>query len=211
MVYETKNLINDKVYIGAAYQRDRYFGSCIELKEDIEKYGIENFEREILLETDSVSEANAFEAMLTPKWFCDLDCTYNKKIGGGNFLIGVSNTGENNGMFGRTGKDNPMYGFKHTEATKQKMSDNHPDFSGSKNPMYGFKHTAEAKQKMSESKSGSKNPMFGKTGENNPRARSVEVNGVQYPTRKKAAEALGVSPSCIRLWILKNKHNAKYL
>jgi hypothetical protein len=38
-----------------------------------------------------------------------------------------------------TGKDHPMFGKKHSLATRQKMSKNHWDCSGKNHPMYGVK------------------------------------------------------------------------
>lgn len=48
-------------------------------------------------------------------------------------------TGEKNPMYGthRSGEESPRYGKRHSEETKQKMRDNHADFSGENNPMYG--------------------------------------------------------------------------
>ena len=52
------------------------------------------------------------------------------------------------------------------EEIRRKMSQNHYDCSGEKHPMFGKKHSEETKKKMSASKkglqSGEKNPMFGK-------------------------------------------------
>lgn len=49
-VYETTNRINGKKYIGShlGHEDDVYFGSGIDLLEDIKKYGIVNFDRKIL-------------------------------------------------------------------------------------------------------------------------------------------------------------------
>lgn len=49
-VYETINRINGKKYIGShlGHADDVYFGSGVDLLEDIKKYGIVNFERKIL-------------------------------------------------------------------------------------------------------------------------------------------------------------------
>ena len=52
------------------------------------------------------------------------------------------------------GENNPFYGKKHTEEARQKIKDNHADFSGENHPMYGKKQTEEARQKMSESHKG---------------------------------------------------------
>ena len=43
-------------------------------------------------------------------------------------------------------------GRKHKEISKQKISENHADVSGSKNPFFGKKHTEETKRKMREIK-----------------------------------------------------------
>ena len=52
-----------------------------------------------------------------------------------------ANTGEKNPFYGKgyliSGEKNPFYGRKHSEESRKKMSENHPDFSGEKNPMYG--------------------------------------------------------------------------
>ena len=67
-----------------------------------------------------------------------------------------------------SGENNPMWGKKHSEKTKQKISENHADFSGENHPMWGKKHPEKTKQKMSEKKIGKNNPMYGRTGENHP-------------------------------------------
>jgi len=53
-------------------------------------------------------------------------------------------------------------GIPHTEETKQKIHENHPNFSGENHPMFGKHHSEETKQKMSDAKSGENHPMFGK-------------------------------------------------
>lgn len=62
--------------------------------------------------------------------------------------------GENNPMYGKTGKSNPFYGKKHTEDTKKKIIENR-DYSKYK--------TEEFREKISQLNKGNKNPMFRKS------------------------------------------------
>lgn len=81
-IYIITNLNNNKKYIGrktltqASYKKIKgkktltrkesnwknYYGSCKELKEDIKKYGVKNFKREIICFCNSQAELNYFEA-----------------------------------------------------------------------------------------------------------------------------------------------------
>ena len=56
--------------------------------------------------------------------------------------------GEKSSMYGRTGEKHPMYGKKHTEEARRKMSENSHHLSGEKHPMYG--------------RTGENAPMYGK-------------------------------------------------
>jgi hypothetical protein len=87
-----------------------------------------------------------------------------------------------------SGDLNPFFGRKHTPETRQKMKENHANFSGSNNPnfgvhrlgalnpMFGKKQTEETKMKIRESKlrnkrpcrKGDKHPMFGRTDDKSP-------------------------------------------
>ena len=55
------------------------------------------------------------------------------------------------------GENNPMYGKTHSDKSRKKMSENHPDVSGENNPMYGKTRSEETKNKIGESVSKSKN------------------------------------------------------
>lgn len=46
------------------------------------------------------------------------------------------------------GQNNPMFGRNHTEETRKKMGVNRGDLSGDNNPMYGRKHSEETRKKI---------------------------------------------------------------
>ena len=63
-------------------------------------------------------------------------------------------SGKDNGMFGRTGNKNPMWGRKHSDETRKLISDNHADVRSENNPMFGM--------------SGEDSPVWEKFGELSP-------------------------------------------
>ena len=158
-VYETTNLINGKKYIGkrtcnCPIEEDKYIGSGKLLKKAIEKYGKENFKKEILQICESEEMAYEWEKVYIGQvkaWESENYYNLSKGGNGGSHgklvsectRIKISNahkgksmplktrelwskqrTGRGNGMFGvhRFGFENPMYGKKHTEETKVKIS-----------------------------------------------------------------------------------------
>ncbi len=82
-VYKTINLINDKFYIGVHKTDnpyDSYLGSGVAIRQAINKYGRENFMKEILFTTECEAEAYSKEAELTA---CFEEATnYNMRRGG---------------------------------------------------------------------------------------------------------------------------------
>lgn len=85
LVYKTTCLLNGKIYIGKHETfdlNDGYLGSGVLIRRAIEKYGRENFKREILFECSSVGEMNAKEAELVNEDFLRRNDVYNLKSGG---------------------------------------------------------------------------------------------------------------------------------
>lgn len=84
-IYKITNQIDGKFYIGSHKTRDlndSYMGSGKYLKRAIEKYGIDNFKREILFVFSNQDEMYAKEAEIVNEDFLVTENTYNLKIGG---------------------------------------------------------------------------------------------------------------------------------
>lgn len=76
-IYKITNLINGKIYIGKDTVSDKnYYGSGVLIKRAIEKYGIENFKKEILEECNTNNELCVKE-----KYWIEYYNSINRKIG----------------------------------------------------------------------------------------------------------------------------------
>lgn len=88
IIYKITNLKNDKIYIGKHSCEDiddGYMGSGKLIKKAIEKYGIENFKKEILYIFYDVSEAYEMEKNIVNEDFIKRKDVYNVIIGGDPF------------------------------------------------------------------------------------------------------------------------------
>lgn len=82
-VYKIVNKINQKFYVGVHKTdnpNDSYMGSGKAIKRSIQKYGKENFKKDVLLITENEDEAFSLEKELTSN-YTDRD-NYNMKLGG---------------------------------------------------------------------------------------------------------------------------------
>ena len=85
IVYETKNKINEKIYVGCHQTEDiddGYLGSGKLLLRAIQKYGLENFNRKILKECSNKTSMFEYETEIVDEEFILREDTYNIKIGG---------------------------------------------------------------------------------------------------------------------------------
>ena len=155
-VYLTTNKINGKKYIGMCKNthEKNYLGSGKLLKSAIKKYGKENFERVILQECQNFEELSKSEEYWIKKYNAVEDNTFYNLTSGGfggnsDYLKEYWNkfTKEERKICRQWikrdvyGKNNPMYGKKHSEETKRIIGSksvnrnwNKPNHKGEKNP-----------------------------------------------------------------------------
>lgn len=171
IVYKTTNQVNGKFYIGTHKTvdlNDDYLGSGKLLKRAIEKYGVENFKREILFVFDNSEAMFTKEAEIVTVEFLSENNTYNLKKGGeggeGGFdfinsingLNQKNHTNEHRSSAGRIGgiKSAALHGIK--------------NFKGKRNPkpFQNKVHTEETKKRIGEAakraQTGSGNSQYGK-------------------------------------------------
>lgn len=123
-IYITHNKINGKIYIGqrkGAYDK-KYFGSGLAICRAIKRYGVENFENHIIEWCNSKDTLNKREIYWIAKYNCNTINDYGYNIAPG---------GQGGHICDQSGKNNGMYGKKHSCETLNKMSNS---LSGKNNP-----------------------------------------------------------------------------
>ena len=82
IIYKTTNIVNQKFYVGKdTHNNPNYYGSGKRLKLAIQKYGLENFKKEILETCESLERLNEREKF----WIKELNAIndgYNISLGG---------------------------------------------------------------------------------------------------------------------------------
>jgi group I intron endonuclease len=142
-VYKITNLVNGKVYIGKTndiqgrwkehidYAHNSNRKSNRALHNAIYKYGIDNFSIEEIENVESEDWSFEREKYWIAEYKTNI-CKYGSQFG-----YNLTDGGEGSS------------GFKHSDETKQKMSEAH---TGNKNHFYGKKHTESIKNILSEQK-----------------------------------------------------------
>ena len=158
-IYLTTNTINGKIYVGQHSTdnlEDGYIGSGTLLKLALQKYGKNNFSKEILAYADTQNKLDYLEKFYIRKYKSrELENGYNLTDGGAGFC-GLVFTDEHRRKIAEKLKGNThTLGYICSDETKQKISKANK----------GKKRTEEQKALMSEKTigryKGNKNPMYG--------------------------------------------------
>ena len=171
-IYQITNLIDGKIYIGKHQTKnlnDGYMGSGKHLKSAQNKYGIENFEKEILFQFDNEADMNAKEAELVTEEFAASNANYNLCPGGQG---GWGYINKVNPALRTTGHSKEMYqkvsaklkGKSPSNQTISAIKASHTSGKHKYDNFTGKTHSDEAKKKIGEANSkltGQRNSQFG--------------------------------------------------
>ena len=162
--YKITNILNEHYYYGV-HQTDNlddgYMGSGTRLHRAYEKYGIENFKKEILKYFDNAEDMYNYEESIVTEELTKNENCYNIIKGGlgdshpfsnVTTLKGFVTVKNNEGEIFRVSVDDERYisgelvhistGIKHTESARYKMSQHHKlhkQQAGEKNSQYGIR------------------------------------------------------------------------
>jgi hypothetical protein len=119
-LYEIKNLVNGKIYVGVHKTRnmnDGYMGSGKVIRSAIEKYGIENFQKVILETFESSESMYAREREVVTEEFLARDDVYNLRRGGQGGFDHINRTNLNV----KFGKNSPFYGIEFSKKMNARL------------------------------------------------------------------------------------------
>lgn len=228
-IYQITNNVNGKIYIGMHQTKDLnddYMGSGIKLRNAYKKYGIENFKKDILFILNSREEMIQKEKELVTEEFCNNYNTYNMCIGGhgGGIRKGAVLSKETKQKISKTNKivmkqkgirqkiSEKAKLRRHSDETKTKMSNRVCNTIWVKKnnetkmiqPEELEKYLKEGWIKGRVLNNAMKNPEISKK-HGAARKRSLTLDGVIYGDYKKAADAIGKSPSYVQSLVKEGK------
>lgn len=125
-LYEIKNLINGKIYIGVHQTDDiddEYMGSGKVLKQAIEKYGIESFSKTIIHYFETYEEALDKEKEIVNEDFLQREDVYNLRLGGSGGWDWIIKNNLHKTATGKIPWNKGKPGISPSEETKRKTSE----------------------------------------------------------------------------------------
>jgi len=170
IIYKTTNLINGKIYVGQDSKNNpRYLGSGVWLNRAIEKYGKENFKKEVIDLAESKEELNEKEKYWIKFYNCKVPFGYNLTDGGespaGYIFTEVQrqnlSKAKKGKLSGREGKKNPGQSLRMKQNNPAKRPEVREKLgrSGKDNRRFGTHRSKEEKELISKrTKEGMDNP-----------------------------------------------------
>ena len=188
-IYKVTNTINGKIYVGKqTNNRKNYYGSGKLIKQAIQKYGIENFTKEIIDEV--VGDVLGSEREIY--WITKL-----KALDGYNLEI-----------HGNGGEISERQRRMNSETVKKMWQDPNSIFN---TPEYRNRLSNAGKKRVW-SEETKKKISNGRIGKDNPAAIQIEVDGIIYETRRDCAKHFNISePAVTKRCLSKNFENWKLL
>jgi group I intron endonuclease len=196
-IYKITNLINNKIYIGQdSKDRENYLGSGKLIKYAVNKYGKENFKKEIIEFCNSKKELNEKEKYWIKKINSFAPIGYNIGTGGegqDNFtyhpekerLNQILIKARKKAKIKNIGNKN-MLGKHHTEKTKIRISN---FFKGKKLGDENPAKRLEVREKIRLSHLGSKNANYGKPRSEETKRKIGEANKGKIVTKEQIEKA----------------------
>jgi len=143
---------------------DNYWGSskhlpkgrCGDLSSTFDKVIVELFSTREEANYDEIRMHNWYNVAMNPSFYNKAKATTS-----GFCMYGTKHTNETREKMSKskTGDKHYMYGKHHSDETRAKMS---KSTTGDKHSMYGKHHTDVTREKMSKAQTGDKHPMYGK-------------------------------------------------
>jgi len=203
-IYKITNIINNFVYIGKRTGKGNYFTSSTLINAELNNkvFDIWDFDREILIEGEFTKE----ELSILEKQLIKEHNTYRKNNPlGYNLTTGGGHCGNRLGKSpwnkGLTKLDHPsikQYGESGKEIRKQWKGENHPRF--------GTRHTEKTKKILSEGRLGKY------IGEDSPRSKPIEINGIKFTCLREACDELQIKQPTLSYRLKSNNYpNYKFL
>lgn len=167
-IYKITNLINNKIYAGCHKTNnldDGYMGSGVYLKRAQEKYGLENFTKEILEVYDNPEDMFNSESILVNEEFVSRKDTYNLREGGEGGWDHIHKSGKHKDYCSSGGKNGSVITNNLVEE-KRKNTEYDKQFRLRQGERFkGQNHSDTAKKKIGEANSvhqkGEGNSQFG--------------------------------------------------